>query len=71
MVLFDRISTLVEQTVVFCTKQHGVLEAGFAAICPMVGWPTGIAPHGLPQIRTCGTPASGSSHQEGTNRYTE
>ena len=26
-----------------------------------VGWPRGIAPPGLPQIRTCGTPASGSS----------
>jgi hypothetical protein len=25
------------------------------------GWPPGIAPRGLPQIRTCGFPASGSS----------
>ena len=27
----------------------------------MVGWPQGIAPPGLPQIRTCGIPGSGSS----------
>ena len=26
-----------------------------------VGWPRGIAPPGLPQIRACGTPAPGSS----------
>ena len=27
------------------------------------GWPPGISPRGLPQIRTCGIPASGSSER--------
>jgi hypothetical protein len=27
-----------------------------------VGWPRGITPPGLPQIRTCATHASGSSN---------
>ena len=30
---------------------------------PVVGWPRAVTHPGLPQIRTCGTPASGSSDQ--------
>ena len=55
-------------------RQAGRRHRGRGLLCPpahpplappgrskLVGWPREIAPPGLPRIRTCGTPASGSS----------
>ena len=36
--------------------------------CGWAGWPRGVTPPGLPQIRTCGFPASGSSAQRFATR---
>ncbi len=53
-------------------ERRAPLEGGFRSTrwgrsrgCSIgrVGWPRGIAPSGLPQIRTCGFPASGSSRR--------
>gem|GEM_PF-5682189 len=53
-----------------CTpKLAAVAQIGSPLPCPrrpqrpFAGWRRGIAPPGLPLIRTCGTPASGSSER--------